>query len=206
MGFFVSTSDPHNSGLWCGSVAQGVHMTREDTNAYSAGGQVRWRGSLAIALLAGVLVVGGLYGAIRLMHSATVPKASVTTLDGAPVDLTQLAAGKPMVINLWATWCPPCRREMPLLASAQERETEIAFVFANQGEDRETVKRYAASAQIELANVLLDPAAGIGREIGSMALPITLFYDRSGRLVDSRIGGLSEELLADKIDRLRAQE
>jgi thiol-disulfide isomerase/thioredoxin len=145
----------------------------------------------------------GAFGAIRLMHGATLPKAALTTLAGGPVDLVQLAADKPMVINLWATWCPPCRREMPLLAAAQEQETGISFVFANEGEDRETIKRYLASVQLDLANVVLDPAAGIGREIGSIGLPITLFYNKSGRQVDTHIGGLSEDSLANKLDRLR---
>jgi thiol-disulfide isomerase/thioredoxin len=162
------------------------------------------RKSFAIVLVAGALVLVGTFGAIQIMNSASMPKGSLMTLEGKPADLAQLAAGNPMVINLWATWCPPCRHEMPLLASAQEQEAGISFTFANEGEDRETVKRYLASAQLDLVNVLLDPAAGIGREIGSIALPITLFYDKGGRLVDTHIGGLSEDSLANKLDRLRA--
>jgi len=114
-----------------------------------------------------------------------------------------LAQGRPMVVNLWATWCPPCRREMPVLADAQQRESAVRFVFANQGEDRETAQRYLTAAGLELANVVIDPGARIGREIGSGSLPTTLFYDASGRLVDTHLGALSAASLASKLRSLR---
>lgn len=161
---------------------------------------------LAVAVIVISLLALATLGAIHIMNSATLPKASVTTLAGEPTDLTRLAAGKPLVINLWATWCPPCRREMPLLADAQEKETDITFVFVNEGENKESVERYLASTGFDLTNVVLDPGAAIGRELGSMALPMTLFSDKDGRLVDSRVGGLTEISLAEKLERLRGHK
>ena len=61
--------------------------------------------------------------------------------------------GKPFVINLWASWCPPCRREMPALIAAAKAHPEVRFVFANQGEDADTI------AQLYLAEVLSRPFA-----------------------------------------------
>jgi prolipoprotein diacylglyceryltransferase len=80
------------------------------------------RRPLGWGLAAGALLWGGVFGAVALMQNTTLPKAPLTTLGGEPVDLNRLAGGKPLVINLWATWCPPCRREMPLLAAAQKQE------------------------------------------------------------------------------------
>src|SRR3546814_14561413 len=70
---------------------------------------------------------------------------------------TALFRSRPMVLNLWATWCPPCRREMPVLEQAQGRYPGVVFVLVNQGEDRGTIHRYLDRAGLDLDHVLLDP-------------------------------------------------
>ena len=174
-------------------------------------GVALWRGwrqpalrkPLIAGLAAGALVWGVLFGALRLTEKPMLPALALTTLAGAPTNLAALADGKPMVVNLWASWCPPCRREMPVLAAAQQRETGVRFVFVNQGEEGETAQRYLNAGQLNLANVLLDPGAALGREVGSGALPTTLFYDANGRQVDTHLGELSAASLASKLNSLR---
>ena len=171
-----------------------------------------WRGwrqpalrkPLVVGLAAGALVWGALFGALRMTELPVLPTLSLTTLAGDPVKLAALADGKPMVVNLWASWCPPCRREMPVLAAAQQRETGVNFVFVNQGEDGATARRFLSAGRLGLANVLLDPGAALGRAVGSGALPTTLFYDASGQLVDTHLGELSAASLASKLSPLRA--
>jgi len=164
------------------------------------------RKPLAVALVSGILVWGGMSSAILLMEmgNASLPKSPLTTLKGEPADLAKLAAGKPIVLNLWATWCPPCRRELPTLAAAQKRETWASFVFADQGENAMTVQRYLAAEGLDLNNVLLDAGAKIGPEVGAGGLPMTLFYGADGRLVDTHLGQLTPNSLAQKLNRLRS--
>ncbi len=162
------------------------------------------RKPLTLGLAAGAFAWAGLFGAIRMMDNTALPKVSLTTLAGEPTNLAALAQGKPMIVNLWATWCPPCRAEMPVLAAAQKQETGLRFVFVNQGEDGATARHYLSAARLELANVMIDSSAGMGREVGSGALPTTLFYDASGRLVDTHLGALSTASLASKLERLRS--
>lgn len=160
---------------------------------------------LAIVVASAAIAWAAIAGAIRLMESAALPQVPLMTMAGEQTTLAALAQGGPMVVNLWATWCAPCRREMPVLATAQQQEPAVRFVFANQGEDRETARRFLADAGLDLANVVIDPGARIGREVGSAALPTTLFYDGRGRLVDTHIGELSAAALAVRLRSLRAE-
>ena len=162
------------------------------------------RKPLAAGLAAGALVWGAFFAATTPTAQPALPAAALSTLAGEPANLTALAGGKPMVVNLWASWCPPCRREMPVLAAAQQHETGVTFVFVNQGEDAATVERYLGAGQLVLDHVLLDPETELGREVGSGSLPTTLFYDAAGRRVDTHLGELSAASLASKLKPLRA--
>lgn len=126
------------------------------------------------------------------------PDITLADVDGRSVSLAQLA-GRPVVVNLWATWCPPCRREMPVLGAAQKRHPEVQFVFANQGERADTVRGYLSEQAFQLDNVLLDTRHEFSRLLGSGALPTTLFFDAGGRLVEQRMGELSAATLTQKL-------
>jgi thiol-disulfide isomerase/thioredoxin len=164
-----------------------------------------WRKPLLFSLLAGATVWGGVNAVtIALQDSAVrMPQMEMTRLDGSSLQLDTLR-GKPVVVNLWATWCPPCRREMPVLQDAQLREKDVDFVFVNQGESADMIRKYLDSEGLVLANVLLDPTGELGRRTGSRGMPTTLFFDARGRLVDSRMGELSAATLAHRIESLRS--
>ena len=88
---------------------------------------------------------------------------------------------------------------MPVLAAAQKQETGVRFFFVNQGEDAAKVQRYLNGAGLDLANVVLDLGTALGREVGSGALPTTLFYSASGRLVDTPSGPSIGRLAGEQI-------
>ena len=159
------------------------------------------RRPLSLGLLAGTLAwsLSGAPGMLGMNTQMALPAVELKTLTGDSTNLATLSHGKPMVVNLWATWCPPCRREMPVLAEAQQRETGVTFVFVSQGDDAAKVQRYLSSSQLNLENVLIDAGSELGRAIGSTALPTSLFYDASGHLVNSHVGALSTATLADKL-------
>jgi thiol-disulfide isomerase/thioredoxin len=166
-----------------------------------------FRGPLAAGLLAGALTWTGSLAVLRLGEGPTLSgldELTFTTLQDKSLTLTKLALGKPLVINLWATWCPPCRSEMPVLAAAQQQTQDIVFIFANQGEYPETVQKFLAASELSLANVLMDPGKKLGQQLGSMALPTTLFFDANGRLVDTHLGALSYASLASKLSKIQA--
>ena len=135
-------------------------------------------------------------------HGTQLPKMALRDTQGAPVALESYR-GKPLVINLWATWCPPCRREMPVLAEAQARETDLTFLFVNQGEGSAQIVDFLEETNLQLHNVLLDSGARLGQQLGSQALPTTLFYDAQGRQVGSHLGELSRASLARSLEKLK---
>lgn len=171
-----------------------------------------WRGwktldlrrPLGLGLLAGVLVWTAGTFATQLPREARWPDAPLAELaSGQPTTLARAAAGRPAVVNLWATWCGPCRAEMPVLAAAQQRTPDVAILFANQGERAETVQGYLARERLVLRDVLLDERSALGPAVGSRGLPTTLFYDARGRLVDAHVGVLSAASLDARLRRLR---
>jgi len=125
----------------------------------------------------------------------------VATRDGGISSLAEFK-GKPTVLNLWATWCPPCRREMPILADGQATRPDVNFVFLDQGDTAEQVKTFLQSHGLDPHNVLLDPKGQGTLEYGLGGLPTTLFFDAAGHLVDAQLGGLTRASLASKLSRI----
>ncbi|HET7267690.1 MAG TPA: TlpA disulfide reductase family protein [Oleiagrimonas sp.] len=156
-----------------------------------------WRRALPVAVIGGVCVwaiVGLVAWQLRASAPPPLPEVALQRLDGDRIDLASLR-GKPMVINLWATWCGPCRREMPMLMEAAADMHGVRFVFANQGESAAAVRAYLAREQLASARVVLDTGRDLARYYHAVGYPTTLFLDADGRLRDMRVGPLSRASL-----------
>ncbi|KMM84054.1 Thiol-disulfide isomerase or thioredoxin [Pseudomonas taetrolens] len=127
------------------------------------------------------------------------PELDLRNARGESVQLSSYQGG-PLVINLWATWCPPCRREMPVMQNAQLQHQDVTFLFVNQGESMQSVSTFLETQGLNLTNVLFDSGGQLGQKVGSMALPTTLFYSAEGRLLNSHLGELSEASLARALE------
>lgn len=154
--------------------------------------------ALLVSWAAGEVAIATLWGGSR----QPMPALSLPALDGRSIALASFV-GKPTVVNLWATWCPPCRREMPLLQQAQAAHPELNFVFVNQGETRDVIVRYLQGQGIVLHNVLIDSRKATGAAFNEQALPTTLFFDTQGRLVSTRVGALSEATLGQRLGAIQ---
>lgn len=135
-----------------------------------------------------------------LQSAPSMPDLPLLTLDERPVSLSAYE-GRPVVLNLWASWCPPCRREMPAFEQAQSAFPEVAFVMVNQGETARQARDFLESEGLDLADVLLDPTSSAMHAVQSRGLPTTLFFDGRGRQVDSHLGEITMASLKDKILR-----
>ena len=144
----------------------------------------RWRGSLA---LAGLLLCTLDVQAIEVGHPA--PSFTATLLDGTRFDLAA-HRGEVVVINFWATWCAPCREEMPAFEALQRtyryQGLVIVAVSMDDPELRERVLKLAQDFSYPMAMAGDTKAAGYGR---IWRLPISFVIDRQGLLrVDGGIG------------------
>lgn len=123
------------------------------------------------------------------------PDFTVSTLTGETFTLSELR-GKPVVLNFWATWCPPCRAELPELQAAAERyEGEIIIAGVNQAEPADSVTQFADGLGLRFV-VPLDTDAQVSRLYGARSLPTTFFIDRGGVIREIQIGPVTEATLA----------
>jgi thiol-disulfide isomerase/thioredoxin len=168
------------------------------------------RRALVTAVGSGLVLWAGLNAALHWasppVDMRTLPAVSLRPLQAATPDaparpLGELFDGRPLVVNLWASWCGPCRAEMPVLAAAQRARPDVRFVFANQGEVPEVVRRYLAAEGLQLQDVWLDIGSALGPALGSTGLPTTVFFDAEGRRVDAHFGLLNAASLQARLAR-----
>ncbi|KWB31413.1 redoxin [Burkholderia cepacia] len=151
-------------------------------------------------MLAGIAAWGIAQGTLATLQHGAPPLAALRleALDATPVPV-QRFAGKPVVVNLWATWCPPCQREMPILAQAQQVHPGMTVLMVNQGEDAQAVRAFLEQKGLRFDHVLLDRTLHAMQAYGSRGLPTTLFFDAKGNLVESHMGEITAARLKDAV-------
>jgi thiol-disulfide isomerase/thioredoxin len=138
-------------------------------------------------------------------RGAAAPAVPFTGADGREVSLRDYA-GRPLLVNLWATWCAPCKAEMPTLdALAALEEGRVSVIAVSQDlNGRAPVRTFFESAQITNLEPFTDPDNGLlGAIGGNPALPVTLLYDSDGREVWRVSGGVEWD--DEEIVRLLAE-
>lgn len=128
------------------------------------------------------------------------PAVTVRSLDGAPVPLREVA-GVPLVVNVWATWCPPCRRELPLLADVASERRDVRFVFLASGEDAATVRAYLDASGLRLTAVRVDVDRSATAALRVQGLPTTLFVAADGSIVERHAGEIGRAALLEGLSR-----
>lgn len=123
------------------------------------------------------------------------PELNLTNLDGEPVSLADYK-GDVILVNLWATWCPPCREEMPTLRNFYEKYKSAGFtlIAIDQGETAQQVLPFANNFGLTFP-IWLDGESEASRAFKTMSLPSSYVIDRQGQVRLMWIGGISERNL-----------
>jgi peroxiredoxin len=135
---------------------------------------------------------------------AIAPDFSLVTLDGNSVRLSDFH-GKPVILNFWATWCAPCREEMPALEEIWQQygQGDVVVLGVDQGESTAVVERFIREKVNTSFPILLDRDHTIGDSYFVRSLPTTFFIDAKGFIREIRIGGpLSLPFLQDRVQKL----
>ena len=132
------------------------------------------------------------------------PDFTAYDADGNAVQLSDYF-GKPLVLNFWASWCGPCKSEMPAFQQAYEQESDVQFLLVNMTSGRETQADAEALLEEEgyTFPVLFDLDLDAAMTYGVTALPTTYFLDAEGNLVAWAQGAINEQTLQQGLDMIR---
>lgn len=130
------------------------------------------------------------------------PKLALTDLSGKPVTLNDYLGGV-VLVNLWATWCPPCQDEMPSLQTFYENHKADGFVLIgiDQEETLEVVKPFVVEFGLTFP-IWLDEDYQAQREFKTSSLPSSYVIDRTGRVRLMWFGGITEKFLEKYVTKL----
>jgi cytochrome c biogenesis protein CcmG/thiol:disulfide interchange protein DsbE len=130
-----------------------------------------------------------------------VPPLPATT----PEDIEALVADSdiPVVVNVWASWCAPCRSEAPLLrTAAAQYDGAVLFVGVNVRDEQSAARAFIAEFGLEHIDHYFDTRGAVPLAWGGTGVPITFFFAPGGELVATHLGVIDEPALAIKIDEL----
>ena len=124
------------------------------------------------------------------------PNLDLLTLDGKKVNIP-LSGNKPTVLNFWATWCPPCKKEIPVLEKFQKEHSDKISVigvadYIGEKKDKSFVKNFVAKNGITY-QVLFDEKGENFQKYGVLTIPTTYFIDKNGKIIYKKIGPLEKK-------------
>ena len=144
-------------------------------------------------------------GGPAMLVGAPAASYPVRTLDGETASIESYR-GKVLLVNLWASWCAPCRSETPALERlyAQERSRGLVVLGIDQGESSDVARRFASEMKLTYP-IAVDEGQRYGRAYAAIGLPTTLVVDRTGHIAKGVDGELSLAQMHDAVDPLLAR-
>ncbi len=146
-------------------------------------------------------LIAGQQGNPTLQPGSPAPNFALLLADGSHLSLSDLQ-GRPVVINFWATWCGPCRLEMPELMRAATADPDLVLLAINTKEELDTVQPFADDFTMTTP-VVLDSKGDVNNLYAVRGLPTTYFIDASGAISAIHQGVLIPPTLKERLDALR---
>jgi thiol-disulfide isomerase/thioredoxin len=167
--------------------------------------QVRWLLILAVIAIAAIVIVpffrsdSSHASGPSALVGTTAPVFTLSDAGGASVSLQQYR-GRVVLMNLWASWCPPCRAEMPDLQrlSQQYASAGLVVVGVNEGESPQRAQAFAQSLGIRFP-IWIDDQQRYGRLYAALGMPTTVIIGRDGNVVKGFDGALTLSQMQDAV-------
>jgi peroxiredoxin len=166
---------------------------------------------IQLAIFAVVLVIGALTIISNLSASGNkkYPQVGDKALDFALVDMAGQThklsefKGKPVLINFWGTFCPPCKEEMPALQHQYDKwkQQGVTFLEVNLDTNKITVQSFLDQYKLNLP-VLLDSKEVVRKDYGVLEYPTTFFIDKDGKIAFKKIGQMQESYIEETLKAL----
>jgi thiol-disulfide isomerase/thioredoxin len=137
---------------------------------------------------------------VGLNEGNLAPDFEFSAFDGRRMRLSDFR-GRPVFLNFWASWCGPCRAEMPLMEVVLRRYQAdgLAVLGVNNGERIQAAERFLERLDVQLTAYAYDPAADVARLYGIPGLPTSVFIDAEGVITRVYALALSEELMEEAV-------
>ncbi|TCN25957.1 redoxin domain-containing protein [Mesobacillus foraminis] len=126
------------------------------------------------------------------------PEFSLKNLQNETIQLSQYK-GKKVLINFWATWCPPCKAEMPVMQDLYERNMDKIEFLAINIDPENNVKSYVKKMELTFP-ILLDKSGTINEQYGIISIPTTFLVDENGNIIKKQIGAMNAEQMQEFIN------
>ncbi len=175
------------SFFWPRSNGVSTAGTNETTSSASAVGVIRRQ-----------IDVAGSAGRI----TAPAPDFEWNAADGRTMSLQDLR-GRTLIVNFWATWCVPCRTELPILDAVARDDPDLVVLGVDLQEDGAAVRSFFDHYGLTAIQPLLDTDGETFRRWGVLALPTTFFLDREGRIQHLATGGMTEDAIRAGLRKAR---
>lgn len=204
---------------WGGFVFAIVYLGWETWRRRLSPQQVRLIGAIGVPLaalyIASLATIGQFAPADQLRVGSRLPHSGFVTVGGRQVNLAELRGG-PAVVNIWATWCLPCREEMPLLSRTYAREGhgKFALVGVDLAEPASRVQTFLAQTPVSYpiwvdptdaaGNQAKSPSTALFARTGDFAVPTTIFVGRRGIIKAIYVGELTAATLAVNLQKIHA--
>lgn len=170
--------------------------------------QLLWVGAgaaVVVALVAGALTIGrdaGSPDARTRVGSGQAPPIELPRLDADGTVSLAALRGQPVVVNFFASWCAPCRREMPEFQAVADRlGSKVAFLGIDHQDNRQGGLAILADTGVRYASGY-DPDGKVAADYGLFGMPTTVFVAADGRLLETHTGEMSKQKLEGTISRL----
>jgi thiol-disulfide isomerase/thioredoxin len=157
------------------------------------------RRARSIPVVVLVLILGACAGAT--VDPSRVPGLEVTT--PADIDALLATSDKPVLVNVWASWCIPCRSEAPLLVAAHEAfGDEVTFIGVDVRDNQNDARSFIAEFGLDGFTHVFDRMGEVPASLGGQGVPLTFFFEAGGQLSHLHRGVIDERTLAVHLDEL----